>query len=554
MATVLEKPNGDDTNTVVEPGSRILIVDDDRDICESLRDVLELETSCEVRLAFSRKQAVEIFTSYKPDLALVDVKLDKDNGLDLLAFFKKRAPDIICVVMTAYRDPDYAVTAVKNGADDFVYKPVNVPELLYALERFTQLQKLRRQNRANELRYRAAFEQAFQLMFVLDIQGRVLDLNPNALNAMGVAKDKVEGRVIWHLPLWGHALSEDGRNLQQLIEQALHQHVVRAQFGQPVVNGDAPLFYDVSVKAIDADLGQEHYIIVECRDISDIKAYEQKLLDWNDELEQMVAHRTRRLKLLIQSLRTENTERRLAEQRALQARAEAEQASLAKSEFLSCMSHELRTPMNAILGFAQLLELDAQALSADQAMGLSEIRKAGTHLLDLINSILDLSSIEAGRKQLHMSPCALDDLVRICLNMIGPLALQKQITVVPPVICGSMVMADDMALKQILINLLSNAIKYSKPGQQVEVLLQRQDDAKVCVCIKDHGPGIARDKLETIFQPFTGLAKSYSQEGTGIGLAVARRLALLMGTDIRVTSEPGQGSVFCLVLAIASQV
>lgn len=242
------------------------------------------------------------------------------------------------------------------------------------------------------------------------------------------------------------------------------------------------------------------------------------------------------------------TELKRAEQAMLAAKEEAERASQAKSEFLSSMSHELRTPMNAILGFAQLLEYDA-GLDSGQGDSVHEILKAGRHLLELINEVLDLAKIESGRIDLSLEPVELCPVVRECFSLMLPLADARGIRLGHEGARGARARADRTRLKQVLLNLLANAIKYNREGGDVRVEVAPVGQERLRVTVADTGRGIPAGRLDELFQPFNRLGAEASEvEGTGIGLTITRRLVEMMGGVIGVDSEPGAGSRFWIEL------
>ena len=247
------------------------------------------------------------------------------------------------------------------------------------------------------------------------------------------------------------------------------------------------------------------------------------------------------------------TARRQAEAELRQARDEAERASRAKSEFLSAMSHELRTPMNAILGFAQLLDGDqVQPLTNRQRGRVQQILTAGSHLLGLINDVLDLARVEAGRQPAAAGPVALQPLVAECLALMRPAAESRALQLADDGTAASAwVSADRLRLRQVVLNLLSNAVKYNRPGGSVRV------HAQACaggwrLAITDTGPGLDADQQRRLFTAFERLgAEAGPIEGAGIGLALSRRLVELMQGRIGVDSVPGQGSTFWVELPAA---
>ncbi len=261
-------------------------------------------------------------------------------------------------------------------------------------------------------------------------------------------------------------------------------------------------------------------------------------------------HESRKVAVLF----TNVTERKRIERELTSAVAVAEKANLAKSEFLSSMSHELRTPLSAILGFAQLLESGSPTPTPIQQRSLEQILKAGWHLLELINEILDLAVIESGKLTLSMESIALAEILRECEALIEPEAQKYGIRVTFAALEQPLfIKADRTRAKQVLINLLSNAIKYNRAGGTVSVVCTVRGGDSIRISVRDSGVGMTPDQLAQLFQPFNRLGQQASLvEGTGIGLVVSKQLVELMGGVIGVESSVGQGSLFWYELKLTS--
>ncbi|MBL8350570.1 MAG: response regulator [Burkholderiaceae bacterium] len=346
--------------------------------------------------------------------------------------------------------------------------------------------------------------------------GTIVDVNTEWTRLTGYARHEALGRTTIELGFWRDTgdrarslspLQDRGvvRNPESLMHTRDGRYVVTAMHGSRV------------------EIGGVRHILVYLLDMTARQQAEEALRQLNAELESRVTQRTAEL---------------------AQARDEAERASRVKSEFLSGMSHELRTPLNAILGFGQLLQAGT-ALAPRERRFVREILRAGEHLLELINEVLDLARIESGKLPISLEPVALDPLVDECLSLLRPLAAERQITLAEPVLApGSVVLADRTRVRQVLLNLLSNALKYNHDGGRVALACVDEGE-RWRIDVSDTGPGLSEAQQRRLFQDFERLdADRSGAQGTGIGLALSRRLVQMMGGEIGVLSHPDQGSTF----------
>ena len=243
------------------------------------------------------------------------------------------------------------------------------------------------------------------------------------------------------------------------------------------------------------------------------------------------------------------TDKLESEQRLQSSRESAEQASKAKSDFLSRMSHELRTPLNSILGFAQLIQMDD--IPGQQADAVDHILRAGRHLLDLIDEVLDIARIESGYLELTLAPVVVAEIVSEALELTNPMAARAEVVIRSLVDQrdGQVVTADRQRLMQVLLNLLSNAVKYNKPGGRVDVTCQQGPRGRLRLAVADTGRGIRPEDFDRLFVPFDRLGLEQTGiEGTGVGLALSQHLCERMGGQLSVESVIDAGSTFVVEL------
>lgn len=247
------------------------------------------------------------------------------------------------------------------------------------------------------------------------------------------------------------------------------------------------------------------------------------------------------------------TEVKRAEEKVIQAKELAERANKAKSQFLSSMSHELRTPLNAILGYTQLFSYDGN-LNEEQLGSLREIRKAGEHLLQLINDVLDLAKIESGNMTVSLEPVLLSRIIPECLTLMQPQADARAIKLYTWLqdLDQHYVTADHIRIKQALLNLMSNAVKYNHVGGEVELSLHQPQHNRIRIQVKDTGQGIPLARQSEVFQPFNRLsAENSTIEGSGVGLVITKQLVEMMEGTMGFISQENAGSTFWIDLSLA---
>ncbi|CAN5684466.1 hypothetical protein BH23GEM5_BH23GEM5_03390 [soil metagenome] len=356
----------------------------------------------------------------------------------------------------------------------------------------------------SEEHFRRLIENAYDMVLVMDTAGTITYASPSAQRVLGSAPEELTG-------LSGFSLlhPDDG-------DTAL------ARTSETVATPGLVLSAELRLRHRD---GSYRVLETFCRTVDDDSAASGIVVNGRDV-----------------------TERKQIEEEAERAREAAERANRAKSEFLSRMSHELRTPMNSILGFAQLLA--RKELPGDQKKGVDHILKAGRHLLNLINEVLDITRIEANRQQLSIEPVQVRSALQEALSLIRPLAAQRECRIDDQVTAAAelYVRADRQRLTQVLLNLLSNAVKYNRPGGSVRVSCTAAE-GQIRIGVHDNGAGIPADKMDQLFVPFARLGAEQSGiEGTGLGLALSKRLVEAMEGQLEVKSTPGEGSTFMVEL------
>jgi PAS domain S-box-containing protein len=456
-------------------------------------------------IARAKALSAELATAITPGFEALVFKASRGiEDIYELTYIRKdgsRFPAVVSV--TALRDAHNAIIGyLLIGTDNTARKQVEAEQ-----------KKLDQRLRDQQFYTRSLIESNVDALIATDPSGIITDVNKQMEALTGCTRDELIGA-----PFKNYFTDPD--RAEAGIKLVLREKKVtdyeltaRARDGKiTIVSYNATTFYDR-----DRNL---QGVIAAARDVTERNRLAQALEETNVQLER--------------------------------AKIAADKANLAKSEFLSSMSHELRSPMNAILGFAQLMESASPPPAPSQKASIDQILQAGWYLLELINEILDLALIESGKLSLSLEPISLTEVLSDCKAMIEPQALRGDIHLnFPPAedshLCVS---ADRTRLKQVIVNLLSNAIKYNQTGGTVEVTSGITAAGRTRISCRDTGGGLSPEQVAQLFQPFNRLGQEGgATEGTGIGLVVSKRLVELMGGEIGAQSAVGVGSVFWIDLA-----
>ena len=547
------------TGPAIDPVD-ILLVDDRPENLLALEAILEPLGQHVVR-ATSGENALRQLLEREFAVILLDVQMPGMNGFETARLIKSRERTryVPIIFLTAIsKDETYVFTGYSVGAVDYIFKPFQ-PEILRSkVQVFVDLQMQRRRIAEQEHRIREIERQELELrhmrellqsearfseivrtamdaIILFESDGKVSLINGAAERMFGTNADKAMGRsIVEFLP----QSVEEGGDIVAAVRAAADdsrlERVERATAVQPQAltgrraNGEEfPI--EASVSCLD-DGGRTYTLIA--RDISERVRHEQALR----QQAASISESARELQQLNQELHKRQIE--------------LERAMTARSRFYASMSHELRTPINAVLGYSTLLlERIYGPLNEKQTEGIERTQKAARHLLELVNDVLDLSKIEAGKIDLRLQPVDFPGLIEDLFVTVRPLADEhgSELTLEHRAEEPVRIVSDPRRLRQILLNLVSNAIKFGG-GKPITVASSPTADGGVAVEVVDHGEGISPEDQERIFHEFVQLGKTQLQNGTGLGLPISRRLAELLQGSLTVQSTIGKGSTFRLEL------
>jgi signal transduction histidine kinase/response regulator RpfG family c-di-GMP phosphodiesterase len=515
----------------------VLVVDDEPQILESIHALLE--DDFDVVVSTDAMEAVELLRNAQIAVILADQRMPNLTGGEFLAKAREVC-DATRILITGYVDIDALIRAVNDGQiHSYVPKPWEPANLkVTVLKAATFAKEASQRKRAAEIvaeqqealaRSEAAYREQTKILrsvldsmgdgvLVTDDSGKMVLLNPAAEQMVGRAAAGT------HQSEWveRYGIYLPGTDTLYPTDKLPLARAMRGETADGIElyvrNPQRPdgMLVSVNIRPLRDDSGSTKGGVAVVHDIT-LARYSENILR--------------------------------------QAKEEAERANRAKSEFLSRMSHELRTPLNSILGFAQLLAL--ADLAVQHQGNVQQILKGGYHLLQLINEVLDLARVEAGRLSLSPEPVQIKDAVKEALDLVRPIASSQNITLSAEfsVEGDRCVQADRQRLKQVLLNLLSNAIKFNRSNGTVVLRCEEIQNGRLRIEVEDTGSGIDEEGLKKIFTPFERLSADRNAiGGTGLGLALSKRMIEAMGGAIGVESTVGTGSRFYFELSLVESV
>ncbi len=519
----------------------IMVVDDAPENLKFLRDVLT-EAGYQVRSANDGELALRSVQAKPPALILLDIRMPGMDGFEVCRRLKAGAATrgIPVIFASALTDTAEKVKGFELGAVDYVTKPLNAQEVLLRvsthLNLFIAQQCLEAQNRQlreAELRYRMVADYAYDWEYWAAPDGSLIYVSPSCERISGYSAEQF---------LQNPQLLVDITHQEDRALVAEHLRVL-ASVGQAhqqdfriITRSGEERWIAHSCQPIYDDDGNYRGRRANNRDITERKKVEAELEQHRFHLEKLVDERTAAL---------------------LIAKEAAEAANIAKSTFIATMSHELRTPLNAILGFSELMS-HHESVTSEQKETLAIINRSGAHLLSMINDVLNISKIEAGRLEVDSKSFDFIKLLQDIGDMVGARAVSNRLSFKLEIASDSpqYIKADSGKLRQVLVNLLDNAIKFTHQGG---VILRAHsqplpDQAMLLIIVEviDSGLGIPEDQQEALFKPFVQLEQANNDvKGTGLGLTISKLLVELMGGHISVTSIVGVGSTFKIELPVS---
>ncbi|MDH5445852.1 MAG: response regulator [Gammaproteobacteria bacterium] len=523
------------TNRLPHQPYRVMVVDDDKELAEYY-GVLLHGAGILTKLIHQPLDTLEALEDWQPDLVIMDVYMPECNGLELASIIRQddKFTTLPIVFLSSEQDINKQLYALDLGGDAFLTKPVDQQQLLS-----TVIARVKRSR--------------WLIRLKTDLE---MSLQKNESQRKEIEKKEERLRFSQYfagIGTWDLNLTTQDMHWSEKIGPLLgyEKNKVSPSY-DAFLAAVHPEDKQKLIKAMDSCATESRDYEIEHRIIW-LDGSIRWLLQKGDVIRNAEGKPVRMLGAIQDTTRRKQLEKDLATQKEF-----AVQANSAKSEFLSRMSHELRTPLNAIIGFTQLLESDTeQPLLEHQHDSLNEILKASNHLLELIDEVLDLAKIEAGKVQLNIEETEVVDVLLESYSMMIPMAENQDITLEFDMDkCEKVGLSVDRTkLKQVMFNLISNAIKYNKANGKVCVTCEPKGTQRIRINVSDTGIGIPAERQSELFKAFNRLgAESTDVEGTGIGLMISKKIIEMMGGEMGFQSKPGTGSTFWLEMSTLSEI
>ncbi len=533
----------------------ILIVDDNHNNLFTLRSLLEEHLAVDIIEASSGMEALALLLRHSADLIILDVQMPEMDGFETASLLRSRqkTEHIPIVFLTAaYKSEEFKQKGFAIGAADYLTKPIDPPQLLSRIKSYLRFIEQERRHNLELTEQRAALAESNQQLqseiserkqaqtqleilseqnqllletagegiFGLDAECRTIFINPTASKMLGYSPEELLGTYQHDVTHYAKPDGSPNPSSDCPVCKAIH-------------NGDTYHIDNEVFWRRDGSPFPVDYIVKPLRQNGEITG---GVVTFNDI-----------------------TERKQAEAVMREAKESAERANYAKSRFLANMSHELRTPLNAIIGYSELLkeDLEEEVNLSDSLTDLDKIHSAGVHLLGLINDVLDISKVEAGKMETYLENIDVSVVVKDIISSLEPLAAQKnnQLCLDLEADLGT-IHCDLTKLKQMLFNLISNSIKFTQDGRiTLKIHTTAQANGQwYQFDVIDTGVGMTQAQQDKIFNAFTQGDASTTRKygGTGLGLAISKRFAEILGGTLGLQSKFGQGSCFSLTLPVDS--
>ncbi|HPI21410.1 MAG TPA: ATP-binding protein, partial [Candidatus Kapabacteria bacterium] len=504
------------------------------------------QLSNKVLTADDGEQGLEIYIQHQPDIIITDIAMPYLNGIEMSRKIKSINPKAQIILTTAFSDSQFLIQSIEIGVNYYLLKPIQKKQLIDTVKRVIAIRNLEKEIEEQTLyikKLSQAVEQSPSMLLILNKNRNIEYANPKYIETSGFTFAEITEGTITDMsidtlfPIDVNKLVENGIKIE------------RKQEIKKIKKNGEEYWVSAALSAVQDESGDIVNYIVTFEDITELKNAQNNLRDINLELEKRVHERTAELQTTNELLVAEIAERKKAEQEMRQAKEIAEAANKAKSSFLAKVSHELRTPMNGILGMTSVLL--GTELNEKQKKFLNVVKSSADSLLNIINDILDISKIEAGKIELKNQTFDLKSVVQQAIELHKYSAKNKNIDLTSRFLkpLPDIVIGDPFRLQQVLNNLIGNAIKFTDKGG-VTVTITKVAEGKgkneIQFSINDTGIGIPENKMHLLFKSFSQVENFQTRKfgGTGLGLAISKELIDLMNGKIWVESKQFVGSTF----------